>query len=319
MKIVKGLLLATLIAVGAFGSLAAAQGEGELEEVTLATLAPSALLWLHAIANDQDFYAANGVEIVPVQAQSSAALAQAVASGSADAGVALGDNVMRAIEEGAPLVISGAILAKPILRLIGTTETIGELAGKRVTGGAVTGGTSDLLLYQLMNGGVQPDQVQVVGIPNSRDRLVGFQNGQLEGGLLIAPFDILALREGFHLLDVYTDYWLETPLILNKDWAEANPDAAKGVTKAFANAAEWIYDPANREDAVRILAEYTGIEADIVDEAYEFIVVEQEAISPDLTVPEDSLRNILVISQAVHGGEMPAFDLSTYYDPSYLE
>lgn len=318
MKYVKRSFIALAAVLMIFGSPATAQ-DSELEEVTLATLAPSALLWLHAIAVDQDFYAANGVRITPVQAQSSAALAQAVASGSANAGVALGDNVMRAIDEGAPLVISGAILSKPILRLIGTTETAADLAGKRVTGGAVTGGTSDLLLYQLMNAGVQPDQVQVVGIPNSRDRLVGFQNGQLEGGLLIAPFDILALREGFNLLDVYTDYWLETPLILNRDWAEANPEAAKGVTKAFANAAAWIYEPGNRDDAVRILSEYTGIEEDIVQEAYDFIVVEQQAISPDLSVPADSLRNILVISQAVHGGEMPDFDLSTYYDPSYLE
>lgn len=318
MKYVKRSFIALAAVLMIFGSPATAQ-DSQLEEVTLATLAPSALLWLHAIAVDQDFYAANGVRITPVQAQSSAALAQAVASGSANAGVALGDNVMRAIDEGAPLVISGAILSKPILRLIGTTETAADLAGKRVTGGAVTGGTSDLLLYQLMNAGVQPDQVQVVGIPNSRDRLVGFQNGQLEGGLLIAPFDILALREGFNLLDVYTDYWLETPLILNRDWAEANPEAAKGVTKAFANAAAWIYEPANRDDAVRILSEYTGIEEDIVQEAYDFIVVEQQAISPDLSVPADSLRNILVISQAVHGGEMPDFDLSTYYDPSYLE
>lgn len=318
MKYVKRSFIALAAVLMIFGSPATAQ-DSELEEVTLATLAPSALLWLHAIAVDQDFYAANGVRITPVQAQSSAALAQAVASGSANAGVALGDNVMRAIDEGAPLVISGAILSKPILRLIGTTESAADLAGKRVTGGAVTGGTSDLLLYQLMNAGVQPDQVQVVGIPNSRDRLVGFQNGQLEGGLLIAPFDILALREGFNLLDVYTDYWLETPLILNRDWAEANPEAAKGVTKAFANAAAWIYEPGNRDDAVRILSEYTGIEEDIVQEAYDFIVVEQQAISPDLSVPADSLRNILVISQAVHGGEMPDFDLSTYYDPSYLE
>ncbi|HEX7002505.1 MAG TPA: ABC transporter substrate-binding protein [Trueperaceae bacterium] len=318
MKYVKRSFIALAAVLMIFGSPATAQ-DSELEEVTLATLAPSALLWLHAIAVDQDFYAANGVRITPVQAQSSAALAQAVASGSANAGVALGDNVMRAIDEGAPLVISGAILSKPILRLIGTTESAADLAGKRVTGGAVTGGTSDLLLYQLMNAGVQPDQVQVVGIPNSRDRLVGFQNGQLEGGLLIAPFDILALREGFNLLDVYKDYWLETPLILNRDWAEANPEAAKGVTKAFANAAAWIYEPGNRDDAVRILSEYTGIEEDIVQEAYDFIVVEQQAISPDLSVPADSLRNILVISQAVHGGEMPDFDLSTYYDPSYLE
>lgn len=176
-----------------------------------------------------------------------------------------------------------------------------------------------MLLYQLLQHGVKPDQVQVVGIPNSRDRLVGFQNGQLEGGLLIAPFDILAMREGYKLLDVYTDYWVETPLIVNTKWAQAHPSAARGVTRAFADAAAWIYKPENRDDAVRILAEYTGIDADIVQDAYDFIIVEQQAVSPDLTVPADGLRNILVISQAVHGGEMPEFNLGDYYDGRYLE
>ena len=295
-----------------------AHAQEELETVRVARLAPSALLWLNAIADDQELYAKHGVQVEEVQAQSSAALVQAVASGSADAGIALGDNAMRAIDEGAPIVIAGAILSKPILRLFGTVDSIEELAGKRVTGGAVTGGTSDLLLYQLLQAGVQPDQVQVVGIPNSRDRLVGFQTNQLEGGLLIAPFDVLAMREGVNLLDVYTDYWLQTPLILNRDWAQQNPEAARGITQALKEAAAWIYDEQNREEAVRILAEYTGTEADIVDEAYEFIVVEQQAISPDLSVPEESLRNILVISHEVHGGEMPEFELGKYYDPSYL-
>lgn len=319
MRNAKQWILALVIALAATTMVASGQEQQDLEEVTLARLAPSALLWIHAIANEQGFYADHGVEVVDVQAQSSAALVQAVASGSADAGIALGDNTMIAIDEGAPIIISGAVLSKPILRLIGTVENIEDLRGQRVTGGAVTGGTSDLLLYQLQQAGVQPDEVQVVGIPNSRDRLVGFQNGQLEGGLLIAPFDILALREGFNLLDVYTDYWLETPLILNTDWAAENPEAAEGVTQGLADAAAWIYDEANRDEAIRILADYTGIEADIVEEAYTFIVEEQQAISPDLTVPEDSLRNILVLRQAVRGGEMPPFELSDYYDPSYLQ
>lgn len=49
------------------------------------------------------------------------------------------------------------------------------------------------------------------------------------------------------------------------------------------------------------------------------IIVEQQAVSPDLTVPADGLRNILVIWQAVYGGEMPEFNLGDYYDGSYLE
>lgn len=306
------ILLSVLLAGGLFA------GAQELQRVVLARLAPSALLWLHAIAEDQDFYGQHGVLVESVQTQSSAALVQAVASGSADAGIALGDNAMIAINEGADIIIAGAVLERPILRLIGSAEDVAGLRGQNITGGAVTGGTSDLLLYQLIQGGVQPDEVQVIGVPNSADRLVGFQNGQLAGGLLIAPFDVIALREGFHLLDVYRDYWLQTPLVLNTSWAAANPEAARGVTQALAQAAGWIYDEANRSEAVRILAEYTGIDTDIVEEAYDFIVVEQRAISADLSVPAESLSNILVISQAVHGGELPEFDLNTYYDPSFL-
>lgn len=313
---IRNTVAATVLSLGLLVSSASAQDE--LAQVRVATLAPSALLWLNAIAADQGFYAANGVEVVSVQAQSSSALVQAVASGSADAGIALGDNTMRAIDEGAPVIIAGAVLSKPILRLIGTVDSIAELAGARVTGGAVTGGTADLLLYMLQQGGVDPSSVQVVGIPNSRDRLVGFQSGQLEGGLLIAPFDVAAIREGFNLLGVYPDYWLQTPLILNSDWAQANPEAASGITQALADAAAWIYAPENRAEAVRILAEFTGIETDIVDEAYEFIVVEQQAISPDFSVPEESLRSIVEISASVHGGEVADFDVAKYYDPSYL-
>lgn len=290
----------------------------ELAKVKLARLAPSALLWLHAIAKDQKFYEKHGVQVEDVQVQSSAALVQSVASGSADAGVALGDNVMQAVDQGAPVVITGAILHKPILRLIGKVNSIPELKGKKVTAGAVEGGTTDLMLYQLKRAGLEPKDVQVIALTNSSDRLVAMQKGELHGALLIAPFDVQALREGAKLLDVYNGYWLQTPLIVNKVWAAKNPKVASGLTQAFAEAAAWVYKPENRQAAVNILATYTGIKSDVVDEAYKVIVQELKAISPDLAVPAESLKSILTIKQAVHGGPAPDFDLSKYYDPSYL-
>ncbi len=288
--------------------------------VRLATLAPSALLWLHYVAQDQRFYERRGVQVLPVQVSDSAVLVQSVASGSAEAGVALGDNVMRAVDRGAPVIITGAILYKPILRLIGSTPDVASLRGKRVTAGAVEGGTTDLLLYQLLKkGGLARQDVQMVAMPNSRDRLVALRNGQLAGALLIAPFDVEAIRSGFTVLDVYREPWLETPLIVNANWARQNRAAASALTLALKDAARWIYDPANRGEAVAILARNTGIAPDVVQEAYEFIVRDQRAISPDLSVPADSLRNILRIQQELHGGPDPAFDLYRYYDPSFLQ
>lgn len=298
-----------------------ADAAGEGLEVTLATLAPSALLWLHYIADAEGLYAEHGVAVRPVTVSDSPALVQAVSSGSADAGVSLGDNVIRAVDEGADITITGAILGRTILRLIANEgyDEVSDLAGTRLTAGAVEGGTANLLLYMLQEGGVDRGDVELVALPNSRDRLVGMQSDEIQGALLIAPFDAQALDEGATDLGVYTEPYVQTPLIVNNGWAEQNPEAAAGLTKALAEAADWIYEPGNRDRAVEVLADATDLEDDLVQASYDFIVEEQQAISPGLEVPEGGLANIAEIDEAVAGTPADDFDESTYVDPSYLD
>ena len=132
--------------------------------------------------------------------------------------MSLGDVVIRAIDQGAPVIMTGAILEKTILRLVGGTgvTTIKELEGAAVTAGAVEGGTANLLRFQLQRGGVNPRNVKMVALTNSKDRVVALGNGQVKGALLIAPFDTLAEREKMKILDVYTEPYVQTPLIVNR-------------------------------------------------------------------------------------------------------
>lgn len=291
-------------------------------EVRVAMLAPSALLWLHAIARDQGFYAERNIAVRELIAGSSPALLQAVSSGSAEAGISLGDVVIRAIDQGAPVVISGAILAKTPMRLIGGAgvNTTKELDGAVVTAGAVEGGTANLLRFQLQRGGVDPRGVKMVALTNSRDRVVALGNGQVRGALLVAPFDTLAVRDKMKILDVYTEPYVQTPLVLNKPWAEKNRAAAIGLTQALQKAAVWIYDPANKPKAIEILAAYTKVDKETCADSYQFLVEQQKAIGRNLEVPAAGLENIIKIDQAI--GANPAsskpFDLARYYDPSYL-
>jgi ABC-type nitrate/sulfonate/bicarbonate transport system substrate-binding protein len=310
-------LICAFVMIGA--PLARAQ---QPTEVRVAMLAPSALLWLHAIAKDQGFYDERKVVVKELVAGSSPALLQAVSSGSVEAGISLGDVVIRAVDQGAPVVIAGAILEKTILRLVGGTgvNAIKELEGATVTAGAVEGGTANLLRYQLQRGGVDPRSVKMVALTNSRDRVVALGNGQVKGALLIAPFDTLAEREKMKILDTYREPYIQTPLILNKDWAAKNKDAAIGLTKALQKASVWIYDPQNKQKAIDILAAYTKVPADICAESYRFIVEDQKAIGRNLEVKADGLSNIIKIDQAI--GANPAsskpFELSRYFDPSFL-
>jgi ABC-type nitrate/sulfonate/bicarbonate transport system substrate-binding protein len=318
-KYARALCLAAACLLAAQGPVRAQQST----EVRIATLAPSALLWLHAIAMDQGFYTERHLSVKELVAGSSPALLQAVSSGSVEAGISLGDVVIRAVDQGAPVIMTGAVLGKTILRLVGGTgvNDIKQLQGATVTAGAVEGGTANLLRYQLKHGGVDPRSVRMVALTNSKDRVVALGDGQVKGALLIAPFDTLAEQQGMKVLDVYTKPYVQTPLIVNKNWAEHNRAAATALTQALRKASVWIYDPANKEKAIEILANYTKVSKDVCADSYKFIVEQQKAVGEKLEVTAAGLENIIQIDRDI--GANPAsskpFDLARYYDPSYLD
>jgi ABC-type nitrate/sulfonate/bicarbonate transport system substrate-binding protein len=328
-RLIRAGAIAAMLTMGlsacAAGSSDAGTGSTEsastdLLPVSVAVLGPGSLQWLHAIAVDQGFYEDHGVEVESIQVQNSGALVQAVASGSANTGIALGDNVIKAVDEGAAVTITGALIQKPALRLYGGSEIteIGDLEGAQVTAGATEGGTFDLMLYMLQEAGVPTDGLVPVAIPNSSDRVVALENGQVNGALLIPPFDSTATAAGATELGWYDDYWLETPAIVNTDWAASNPEAAAGFTQGLADAAAFFAEPSNEEAVVQTLIEYAGVDTSAAQDAYDFIFT-NEIFSADLSFPEEALTNVARISAEVHGEDLGDFDPSTYFDLSYLE
>ncbi len=308
-------------AIAMLGSPSRAE-DAPVQTIRVAMLAPNVLLWSHAVALARGFYAKHRLKIEELRTASSPALLQAVSSGSVEAGVSLGDLAIRAIDQGAPIIISGAIMDHATLRLIGGAgvTSLAGMAGQPVSAGAVEGGTANILRYQLQRAGVDPRGVKMVSIAASSDRLVAMGNGQVKGALMSAPFDALAVQQGMRILDVYRDPYLQTPLILNTNWSGKNLDAARTLNQALRDAAEWIYRPENKQEAIRILAGYTKTDPAVCVDAYNFVVEEQHALSRDLDVSAASLENIIKVDRAV--GANPAsvkdFSLRRYYDPSFL-
>ncbi|GAA4903315.1 ABC-type nitrate/sulfonate/bicarbonate transport system substrate-binding protein [Stackebrandtia albiflava] len=311
-----GLALAVTLPLAACGG----GDDAGTDTVQVAVLGPGSLQWLHAIAKDQGFYDDHGVTVEDIQVQNSGSLVQAVASGSADAGIALGDNVIKAVDEGADIKITGALIQKPALRLYGApgVEDIADLAGAQVTAGATEGGTYELMLYMLQEAGVDTAGLTPVAIANSSDRVVAMQNDQVQGALLIPPFDTLAEESGANLLGWHDDYWLETPAIVNGPWAKENPEAAAGFTRGLADAARFFADPANQAESVRVLQEYADVDETAAQAAYDFIS-ENDIFSPDLSIAEEGLTNIAEIGAAVSGKDISGFDPADYIDDGYLE
>ena len=312
--------LIAAVPLAAAAPLAACGDDTSAGTVKVAVLGPGSLQWLHAIAKDQGFYEDAGVEVEDVQVQNSSSLVQAVSAGSANAGIALGDNVITAVDEGSPIAITGTLLQKAALRLYGAPGIgeIGDLEGADVTAGAVEGGTYELLVYMLQQAGVDPESLTPVAIANSSDRVVAMENGQVQGALLIPPFDTVAEEAGATMLGWYDEYWLETPLIVNTSWAEENEEAAKALTQGLAEGAKFFADAANEDDSVRVLQDYAGVDENAARAAFEFIHG-NEIFSPDLSTQEEGLVNIAAISEAVSGTDASDFDPAAYIDDSYLD
>jgi ABC-type nitrate/sulfonate/bicarbonate transport system substrate-binding protein len=311
---------ATSLASGVFAPRIAF-AQSRVTTVRLASLVPSLLTWLHHIADQRGFYRDAGLNVELLQVSDSPTIVQAVSTGSADAGLSLGDLVMLAIDKRAPIIMAGTVLDKTSLRLVGGPgiKNVRELAGKRVTAGALKGGTTNLMLYQLKVSGVDLSALQILAIANSRDRIVALQNRQVDGAVMSAPFDILAQQQGMLVLDVYRQPYTQTPLIFNVPWAQRNRKTASAMAQSLKRAAAWINQPANRREASRILAQQTNTTPVIADASYKFIVLEQRAIPRDLSVSENGLRDILRVAQVVTGEPPPPFRLHDYYDPSYLQ
>lgn len=308
-------ILALLLLAGP----ACAQG---VQVVRVSMLAPNALLWTHAIAAAKGFYAGQGIRVDELRTASSTALLQAVSTGSVEAGVALGDLAMRAIDLGAPVVIAGALLDRVSLRLVGAAgiTDIKQLAGQAVSAGAVEGGTANLMRFELKRAGVDPRGVRMVSITASSDRLVALGNGQVKGGLMTAPFDALAVRQGMKILDTYRDPYLLAALVVSTAWATRDPGGARKLAQSLRQAAAWLYDPANKAEAIRILADYTRTDPEVCVDAYEFLVERQRAISRTMEVFAPSLENIIMIDREV-GASPPAtrpFELDRYYDRRFI-
>ena len=320
MKPILKLLCASALA---FVTLSASHAQ-EADTVRIATLAPGALLWIHDVAEAKGFYKANRLDVKKLQVADSPALVQAVASGSADVGISLGDVVMRAIDQNAPIVIAGGYLVKSSLRLVGAKDIkdIKQFQGTKMTAGAVRGGTTNLMLYQLKMHGVDPNSIQRVSIPNSRDRVLAMESGQVRGALMTPPFDVMAAKMGLPILDVFAEPYLQTPLIINTNWAGKNRDVAVRMVRASRTASEWLNNPANRVEAVALLAKNANVTLDLADASYQFLVLEHKVYPVDLTVTDAAITNIVKIDRAINPADHPKdeqkVDIRKYYDPSYL-
>lgn len=135
-------------------------------------------------------------------------------------------------------------------------KSYGDLRGKTLSVDVRTTGYAFVLYEMLARKGLTQNDYRIETTGGMTQRRAALQQHRQVATLLSTPFNILARNEGFNQIATATDVigpYQGNVAATRKSWARHNKAKLAAFVLAYVAAFDWLYDPKNREEAIRIL------------------------------------------------------------------
>jgi ABC-type nitrate/sulfonate/bicarbonate transport system substrate-binding protein len=280
--------------------------------------------WPVFVAQEKALFARQHIAVNLSAASSSTAQLASLIDGGIDIALTAMDNVVARQEDGLFAFLGVNNGGRFNLMVVPAVKGYADLKGRRLAVDAVATGYSFVLMDMLRRGGLAPGDYELVGVGNSRERLAAMRDGKAAGALLNAPQDAAAEAEGFVRL-------AESAAVLGRyqgsvgaarrAWAAANADVLVRYIRAQIAAVDWLYVPANRDEAIAILQRrVAGTTADSAARSYEELLHPTHgSLSRKAAMDLDGVRTVLRLRREFARPAKPLADVSGYYDATYYE
>ncbi|MDB5551739.1 MAG: hypothetical protein JWL86_1723 [Rhizobium sp.] len=202
-------------------------------------------------------------------------------------------------------------------------SSIEDLRGKTVSVDALTTGYAFVLYDILRRNGLELDKgdYQLVSAGGMTQRWNGLREGRHEATLLSAPYNLIARNAGFSQLVRATDVigpYQGNVAATRRSWAANNPDKVVSYIRAFREAVTWLYEPANRIEAIDILGRHLPqLPQDIATASYAELLHPVHGFSKNCTLDREGLRCVLELRNRYAPSAQPLGAADRYYDPLY--
>jgi NitT/TauT family transport system substrate-binding protein len=304
------------------GSPAFAQS-GKLTTVTMGLVTKIALAWPLYVADAKGWFEKNGVRIDFVTTGGSSKTAQQLAAGSVQIGHAGLPDLIRAIEQGAPVRVIASEVARAPYTLVGAKDIkrAAELKGRTISIGGLRDVTLIYLRAILAPSGLGQKDYDLVFAGSTSARYAALASGAVQAAILAAPFDFRALAEGYTNLGTTYEHLPDFPFTaygVNARWAEENRETVVGFLRAYLAGIEWLYDPANREGAIAILIKETKAKPDDAAKTYEQYIRDVQVYRKDGALTAEAMKKMLEGIVSIGDLKAPVPPASKYVDDSFL-
>jgi ABC-type nitrate/sulfonate/bicarbonate transport system substrate-binding protein len=247
------------------------------------------------VAQAQDLFAREGVDVEVTITGSSTQQLERLTRGEYDIGFQQSDHVVRGVERGADLFIFMAQALAPELTLVAAPgiESFADLRGRDIAVDGARTGYALLLRKLLADKGLRDGDYTFRETGGSQERSDALKAGAAVASLLNPPFDRNLLVAGFGSLGTTGEYFPTYPgsiAAARRSWARQNEKSLLAYIRAFHAAYAWLQDTRNREDAVRMLPARLNIDRATALGAYD-----QIARQPLPSITPEGLRQVIDI------------------------
>jgi ABC-type nitrate/sulfonate/bicarbonate transport system substrate-binding protein len=285
-----------------------ARAEPALHHTVIGINSLTAIYWPTYVARDRGFFAANGIDADVVLDGSPVAGLQQLLAGSLDIAHPTLIVAVNGASKGGRFTMIGCIVPMLPYSIVvpDAIHNAADLKGRSVS----LAYKSDVLTLMwdrwLQTNGVRPAEVDKIYDAQAANRYAALAAGFAQGALLNAPFDLRAKQEGRHTLVDFgplTDGYAMSAISVRPDWLAQNRSVAAGYLRAQQQAIDFLYDPANRDTVIAILAHDTHQDPAIAALTYDD-TMQRRTYSRTLDLPDRFVAATL--EAAIATGDVPA-------------
>ena len=270
------------------------------------------------VARARGIFAVEGLEVAITTTPNSTDQMRGISKGTYDIASTAFDNVLAwSGREGAEIVAVAQISDRTVLPVFVRPEikSWSDLKGKKLAADAVDTAFALVLRRVLLANGLDLNRgdYELVAVGATGQRLDSMVKGETFAGILTSPFDTKAIDAGMRRIgdsrEVLPDY-PNTIFAVNREWGQKNRDVLVAYLRAWLAGTRWVKDPANREEAVKLV----GSELKLNPKAAAASVEELSTTGKlNLSGLETVLKLRTEFGFKLNKGEK----LATYYDADY--
>jgi ABC-type nitrate/sulfonate/bicarbonate transport system substrate-binding protein len=285
-------------------AVASASAQGTAEKTTVREVFPSktAVFWPSYVASAEGLYTRANLDVENITSDPNV-LISALLGGSAEVAYADSTQLMLALEKGANIIAVGLQTDHNPYKLMASPgiKTIADLKGKKIGVASAIDIYTYVLKEVLKKGGIDSEKdVELIVGGGQNQRLAAIQSNAVQAGWFTLPADARLAAQGYTSLafapDSYPNLTLSATSV-RRDWATAHPDVVRRFLRAQSDAVRWLYNPANKAQAIQILVDQVGGTPADASEAYDYYIGKR-VWPANACVQKPGLANVIKILRA---------------------